>query len=47
MYSFEQLVQENKKALLADEKKISQIEMKLEKKQTDLVDHKRKNLELS
>ncbi|HLS07503.1 FbpB family small basic protein [Lentibacillus sp.] len=31
--NFEQLVQENKQELLADEKRVSRIEMRLDKKQ--------------
>lgn len=40
--SFEQLVNENRQELLEDEKRISQIEMRLEKKHTELIDAKRK-----
>jgi hypothetical protein len=47
LLNFEQLVQENKRALLSDEKRINQIELRLEKKQTDLVSYKRRNLKLS
>jgi len=47
MFNFDQLVNENKQALLADEKKIDQIEMRLEQKQTELVSNKRKNLKLT
>lgn len=39
--TFEQLVNENRQELLEDEKKISQIELRLEKKQADLVNAKR------
>ena len=47
MFNFDQLVNENKQALLADEKKIDQIEMRLEQKQTELVSNKRKTLKLT
>ena len=47
MFNFDQLVNENKQALLADEKKIDQIEMRLEQKQTELVSNKRKKLKLT
>lgn len=40
--TFEQLVNENRQELLEDEKKISQIELRLEKKQADLVNAKRR-----
>ncbi|QKY71427.1 FbpB family small basic protein [Lentibacillus sp. CBA3610] len=40
--TFEQLVQENKQELLADEKQLSQIEKRLEKKQTGLLRDKQK-----
>jgi hypothetical protein len=40
--TFEQLVNENRQELLEDEKRISQIEIRLEKKQTALTDSKRK-----
>ncbi|GAB3059572.1 FbpB family small basic protein [Virgibacillus ainsalahensis] len=38
--NFEQLVQQNKQALLEDEKQLSKIELRLEKRQTDLVNEK-------
>lgn len=47
MFNFEQLVQENRQALLEDEKRVKQIEMRLEKKQTDLVSNKRKDIKFS
>ncbi|GGK07950.1 hypothetical protein GCM10007063_33080 [Lentibacillus kapialis] len=37
---FEQLVQENKQELMSDEKQISQIELRLEKKQAAAVNDK-------
>ncbi|WP_156288669.1 FbpB family small basic protein [Oceanobacillus salinisoli] len=37
---FEQLVQQNKQELLEDEKQIAQIELRLEKKQEELVKKK-------
>ncbi|TQS75724.1 FbpB family small basic protein [Ornithinibacillus gellani] len=40
---YEQLVQQNKQDLLRDEKKIAQIELRLEKRQTDLVKKKRRD----
>lgn len=42
---FEQLVNQNKQELLNDEKSISQIELRLEKKQEALVEQKRKESE--
>lgn len=44
--NFEQLVNQNKQELLSDEQRISQIEMRLEKKQTDLVMKKRKGISI-
>lgn len=44
--NYEQLVNENRQELLDDEKKITQIEMRLEKKQTDLTKAKRNKLNL-
>ncbi|RKQ37972.1 FbpB family small basic protein [Oceanobacillus halophilus] len=38
--NFEQLVQQNKQEILEDKKRIKQIEMRLEKKQEDLVKRK-------
>jgi hypothetical protein len=43
--NFEQLVKENRQELLNDEKSISRIEMRLEKKQEALVLKQRKQLE--
>lgn len=40
--NFEQLVNQNRQELLEDEKKITQIEMRLEKKKTDLTNSKQK-----
>lgn len=42
LLNYEQLVKENKQALLKDESKVEQIELRLEKRQTKLVEHKRK-----
>lgn len=42
---FEQLVNQNKQELLNDENSISQIELRLEKKQEALVEQKRKESE--
>lgn len=47
IYNFDQLVNENKQALLADERKIDQIEMRLEQKQAELVSNKRRSLKLT
>ncbi|ASN06468.1 FbpB family small basic protein [Virgibacillus necropolis] len=44
--NFEELVKKNRQELLDDEKKITQIEMRLEKKQTDLTSAKHKKLNL-
>ncbi|GAB3793041.1 FbpB family small basic protein [Virgibacillus kimchii] len=44
--NFEQLVQQNKQELLKDEKSISNIEMRLEKRQEELA-QKEHNRELS
>lgn len=44
--NFEQLVNQNRQELLEDEKRITQIEMRLERKQTELTDEKRKKLNL-
>lgn len=41
--NFEQLVNQNREELLADEKRINQIEIRLEKKQTNLTSTKHKN----
>ena len=40
--NFEQLVDENRQELLEDEKRVSQIEIRLEKKQAELTNAKRK-----
>ncbi|MBM7598762.1 hypothetical protein JOC34_001119 [Virgibacillus halotolerans] len=40
--TFEQLVNENRQELLEDEKKISQIEMRLDKKRAALANSERK-----
>lgn len=40
--NFEQLVNQNRQELLEDEKRITQIEKNLEKKQTDLTSAKQK-----
>ncbi|WP_156288666.1 FbpB family small basic protein [Oceanobacillus salinisoli] len=40
LLNFEQLVQQNKQELLADEKRIAQIERRLEKKQEESVKKK-------
>ena len=42
LLNYEQLVKENKRALLADEIKIKEIELRLEKRQMKLVENKRK-----
>ncbi|PAV28784.1 FbpB family small basic protein [Virgibacillus profundi] len=44
--NFEQLVNQNKQDLLNDEVRISQIEMRLEKKQAELALQKRKELSI-
>ncbi|RDW17986.1 FbpB family small basic protein [Oceanobacillus chungangensis] len=44
--NFEQLVKQNKQELLDDEKKIRQIELRLEKKHRELVGFESKELEL-
>lgn len=44
--NFEQLVNQNKQELLSDEERVSQIEMRLEKKQAELVTEKRKGISL-
>lgn len=44
--NFEQLVNQNRQELLEDEKRITQIEKNLEKKQTDLTSAKQKKLNL-
>lgn len=44
--NFEQLVNQNRQELLEDEKRISQIEIRLEKKQAELTTAKRKKLDL-
>ncbi|MEW9677493.1 FbpB family small basic protein [Lentibacillus sp. L22] len=41
--NFEQLVSQNKQELLQDEKRLDQIELRLEKKQAQLVLAKQKN----
>lgn len=42
--NFEQLVNQNRQELLEDEKRITQIELRLEKKQTDLTSAKHNRL---
>jgi len=42
LLNYEQLVKENKQDLLEDESRIEQIELRLEKRQTKLVEDKRK-----
>jgi len=42
LLNYEQLVKENKRVLLADETKIKEIELRLEKRQMKLVENKRK-----
>ncbi|WP_404452065.1 FbpB family small basic protein [Virgibacillus necropolis] len=42
--NFEELVNQNRQELLEDEKRINQIELRLEKKQTDLTTAKNKKL---
>jgi len=42
LLNYEQLVKENKRDLLEDESKVEQIELRLEKRQTKLVEDKRK-----
>lgn len=44
--NFDQLVNQNKQELLMDEEKVSQIEIRLEKKQTELVMKKRRGINL-
>lgn len=43
LLTYEELVNENKQALLADRIKIEEIELRLEQRQIKLVEEKRKN----
>ncbi|MBU5468403.1 FbpB family small basic protein [Virgibacillus sp. MSJ-26] len=47
LLNYEQLVKENKQDLLEDESKVEQIELRLEKRQTKLVEDKRNGRAIS
>jgi len=47
LLNYEQLVKENKQDLLEDESKVEQIELRLEKRQTKLVEDKRNRRAIS
>ncbi|MDY0406035.1 FbpB family small basic protein [Virgibacillus sp. 179-BFC.A HS] len=44
---FEELVEQNKRELLQDKEQLTRLELRLEKKQTELVAQKRKQLKLT